>query len=108
MDPDLFDEYDGATHAEFCFEVGVFSHPLLDCEQICGKYAGLNPCGLQPHPASLCSCSITHHQRPALVPLVVLSTPPLSLVVFQGTTILRLFLSRLIISEHRCQHPSLL
>jgi hypothetical protein len=29
MDPDLFDEYEGATHAEFCFEVGVFSHPLL-------------------------------------------------------------------------------
>jgi hypothetical protein len=29
MDPDLFDEYEGAIHAEFCFEVGVFSHPLL-------------------------------------------------------------------------------
>jgi thiol-disulfide isomerase/thioredoxin len=29
MDPDLFDEYEGATHAEFCFEVGVFSHSLL-------------------------------------------------------------------------------
>jgi hypothetical protein len=68
----------------------------------------LNPCVLQPHPASLCSCSITHHQRPALVPLVVLLTPPLSLVAFQATTILRLFLSRLIISEHMCQHPSLL